>query len=134
MLGVELRRQHRRLRAGALDASTPGLRWPIVIIMKTPRASSRVGGDSCGCIMTGANTSTPMLTTVPWKSRRGDADDGQRLAIEVDRLADDVADRRRTRAATSASLSTATGCWPGATSSDGSSVRPSCAPTPSASK
>ena len=54
-----------------------------------PRESRRLGGDTCGCIISGANTSMPMLTMVPLNSGVGDADDGERLAVEVNRLADD---------------------------------------------
>ena len=38
--------------------------------------------------MIGANTSMPMLTMVPLNSAVGDADDGERLAVEVERLAE----------------------------------------------
>ena len=84
---VELRREHRRF-CGRRPRRHAWLERPIVIMLKTPRESSRLGGESCGCIMIGANTSTPMLTTVPLNPV-GHANDRQRLAVEVKRLADD---------------------------------------------
>ena len=68
MFALELRRKDGGFRRGGLGQVTPGLRCPIVVSPKMPRASSRLGGDSCGCIISGANTSMPMLTMVPLNS------------------------------------------------------------------
>ena len=54
-----------------------------------PRESRRLGGDTCGCIISGANTSMPMLTMVPLKSGAATPTTVSGWPLRIDRLADD---------------------------------------------
>ena len=98
MFGVELRREHRGSGRG-LGTADARRRRPIVISHRRRALVEAARRNTCGCIMIGANTSMHHAHDRATELGIGDADDGQRLAIEEERLADHV-DRRRSCATT----------------------------------
>ena len=89
LLGIELRREKVGLRAAAVDRRVRPEASESPEHRRFAAAPSRSSPRSCACIITGRNRSILRLTIEPWKSRLGDADDRERIGVDLNGLADD---------------------------------------------